>query len=93
MGDSKRIPYSRMEEIKKFNQKMEETSDEWEKEMYRRAKKVRVPYERLDMIFENSTEKIYALSKKRRRRKYVKILFLSGCFVLVILGIVMIISK
>ncbi|MDO4337228.1 MAG: hypothetical protein Q4C91_03965 [Eubacteriales bacterium] len=74
MGYGRMIPNGRMEEIRRYNQRIEETSDELEKEIYRKAKSFRVPYEKLDMISRDSAEKIYILNKKRKKKRFIKIM-------------------
>lgn len=65
MNNSKKIPYSRIEEIRRLNQCIKETPDEWEKEIYKKIKKIHIPYERLDSILQESREKIILARRKR----------------------------
>lgn len=87
MSDYNRIPYSRIEEIRRLNRRIEETSDKWEKVMYRKAKKVRIPYERLDGIMKDSTEMIYAINKKKKIKRCMKrILGFMTAFAMILIG-------
>ena len=68
---SSTIPYCAVEERRRLNQCMEKTSNDYEKEIYRKIRDMPVPYEKLNEILENSRDIIISLeplSIKRRGR-------------------------
>lgn len=73
MSLNKWILYSRMEEIRRFNQKMEETPEEWEKDIYRKAKEIPVSYEKLDRVLKESREKILLEQRKRQKMHRIRL--------------------
>ena len=53
---SSTIPYCAVEERRRLNQCMEKTSNDYEKEIYRKIRDMPVPYEKLNEILENSRD-------------------------------------
>ena len=58
---SSTIPYCAVEERRRLNQCMEKTSNDYEKEIYRKIRDMPVPYEKLNKILENSRDIIISL--------------------------------
>ena len=51
----------KVEERRRLNQCMEKTSNDYEKEIYRKIRDMPVPYEKLNEILENSRDIIISL--------------------------------
>lgn len=65
------IPYSIVEERRRLNKCIENAPNECEKEIYRKIRDMKIPYDKLDTILETSKELI---KKKEKHKK--KMLFL-----------------
>ncbi len=69
------IPYSIVEERRRLNKCIESASNECEKEIYKKIRDIKIPYDKLDAILETSKELI---KKKEKQRKVKKgLLFLK----------------
>ena len=58
---SSTIPYCAVEERRRLNRCMENASDDYEKEIYRKIRDMPVPYEKLDEILKNSRDIIISM--------------------------------
>ena len=69
------IPYSIVEERRRLNKCIENAPNEWEREIYKKIRDMKIPYDKLDTILETSKELIKKKEKQRnpflchRRRK------------------------
>lgn len=63
------IPYSIVEERRRLNKCIENAQNECEKEIYRKIRDMKIPYDKLDTILETSKE----LIKKKEKQK-------KGCY-------------
>ena len=69
------IPYSIVEERRRLNKCIESASNECEKEIYKKIRDIKIPYDKLEAILETSKELI---KKKEKQRKVKKgLLFLK----------------
>lgn len=59
------IPYSIVEERRRLNKCIENAPNECEKEIYRKIRDMKIPYDKLDTILETSKE----LIKKKEKQK------------------------
>ena len=80
---SSTIPYCAVEERRRLNRCMENASDDYEKEIYRKIRDMPVPYEKLDEILKNSRDII--ISRQHRKNKTRKVLVSGGAFVFMIM--------
>ena len=62
------IPYSIVEERRRLNKCIENAPNECEKEIYRKIRYMKIPYDKLDAILETSKEMI----KKKEKQKTMK---------------------
>ena len=46
------IPYSIVEERRRLNKCIENAQNEWEKEIYKKIRDMKIPYDKLDAILE-----------------------------------------
>lgn len=72
------IPYSQIEEIRRYNQNIENTCDEMERMLYQAGKmySMEIPHEKMKDILEQSKKEIYVLAQKKKQErlyKFVKI--------------------
>lgn len=61
------IPYSIVEERRRLNKCIENAPNEWEREIYKKIRDMKIPYDKLDTILETSKE----LIKKKEKQKDV----------------------
>ena len=59
------IPYSIVEERRRLNKCIENAPNECEREIYRKIRDMKIPYDKLDTILETSKELIKEKEKKR----------------------------
>ena len=57
------IPYSIVEERRRLNKCIENAPNEWEREIYKKIRDMKIPYDKLDTILETSKELIEAYAK------------------------------
>ena len=62
------IPYSIVEERRRLNKCIENAQNEWEKEIYKKIRDMKIPYDKLDAILETSKELIKKKEKQRKKR-------------------------
>lgn len=62
------IPYSIVEERRRLNKCIENAPNECEKEIYRKIRDMKIPYDKLDKILETSKELIKKKEKQRKKR-------------------------
>lgn len=60
------IPYSIVEERRRLNKCIENAPNECEKEIYRKIRDMKIPYDKLDTILETSKELIKKKEKQKR---------------------------
>lgn len=84
---SSTIPYCAVEERRRLNRCMENASDDYEKEIYRKIRDMPVPYEKLDEILKNSRDII--ISRQHRKNRIRNLLVCGGAFGLMIVVFVM----
>lgn len=63
------IPYSIVEERRRLNKCIENAPNECEKEIYRKIRDMKIPYDKLDTILETSKELIKKKEKQRETKK------------------------
>ena len=63
------IPYSIVEERRRLNKCIESAPNEWEKEIYKKIRDMKIPYDKLDAILETSKELIKKEEKQRKVKK------------------------
>ena len=63
------IPYSIVEERRRLNKCIESASNECEKEIYKKIRDIKIPYDKLDAILETSKELIKKEEKQRKVKK------------------------
>lgn len=80
---SSTIPYCAVEERRRLNRCMENASDDYEKEIYRKIRDMPIPYEKLDEILKNSRDII--ISRQHRKNKTRNFLVSGGAFVFMIM--------
>ena len=68
------IPYSIVEERRRLNKCIENAPNECEREIYRKIRDMKIPYDKLDTILETSKELIKEKEKQRKIKK--RMLFL-----------------
>lgn len=68
------IPYSIVEERRRLNKCIENAPNECEKEIYRKIRAMKIPYDKLDTILETSKELIKKDEKYRKIKR--RMLFL-----------------
>lgn len=68
------IPYSIVEERRRLNKCIENAPNEWEREIYKKIRDMKIPYDKLDTILETSKELIKEKEKQRKIKK--RMLFL-----------------
>ncbi|MDO4274808.1 MAG: hypothetical protein Q4D16_14160 [Eubacteriales bacterium] len=80
------IPYYVVEERKRLNRCIENAPDECEKEIYRKVRDMKIPYDKLEEILEASKD---IIKRKEKRRKSRSLLFCAAkiivCIVIVCL--------
>ena len=59
------IPYSIVEERRRLNKCIENAPNECEREIYRKIRDMKIPYDKLDTILETSKELIKKKNKKK----------------------------
>lgn len=69
MDSHKIIPYWRVEDIRRMNQRMEEVSEEWEVELIKKAKKISVPYDELSELVRKTVKK--AVTQKKNNNGFM----------------------
>ena len=62
------IPYSIVEERRRLNKCIENAPNEWEREIYKKIRDMKIPYDKLDTILETSKELIKKKEKQRKKR-------------------------
>lgn len=62
------IPYSILEERRRLNKYIENATNECEKEIYRKIRDMKIPYDKLEAILETSEE----LIEKKEKQKKIK---------------------
>ena len=62
------IPYSIVEERRRLNKCIENAPNECEREIYRKIRDMKIPYDKLDTILETSKELIKKKEKQRKKR-------------------------
>ena len=70
------IPYSIVEERRRLNKCIENAPNECEREIYRKIRDMKIPYDKLDTILETSKELIKEKEKQRKIKK--RMLFLTA---------------
>ena len=65
------IPYSIVEERRRLNKCIENAPNECEREIYRKIRDMKIPYDKLDTILETSKELIKEKEKQRKIKKGV----------------------
>ena len=68
------IPYSIVEERRRLNKCIENAPNECEREIYKKIRDMKIPYDKLDTILETSKELIKEKEKQRKIKK--RMLFL-----------------
>lgn len=63
------IPYSIVEERRRLNKCIENAPNECEREIYRKIRDMKIPYDKLDTILETSKELIKEKEKQRKIKK------------------------
>lgn len=63
------IPYSIVEERRRLNKCIENAPNEWEREIYKKIRDMKIPYDKLDTILETSKELIKKKEKQRKKKK------------------------
>lgn len=61
------IPYSIVEERRRLNKCIENAPNEWEREIYKKIRDMKIPYDKLDTILETSKELIKKKEKQRKK--------------------------
>lgn len=65
------IPYSIVEERRRLNKCIENAPNECEKEIYRKIRDMKIPYDKLDTILETSKELIKKKEKQKKRMLFL----------------------
>ena len=65
------IPYSIVEERRRLNKCIENAQNEWEKEIYKKIRDMKIPYDKLDAILETSKELIKKKEEQRKVKKWM----------------------
>ena len=63
------IPYSILEERRRLNKYIENATNECEKEIYRKIRDMKIPYDKLEAILETSEELIEKKEKQKKIKK------------------------
>lgn len=63
------IPYSIVEERRRLNKCIENAPNECEREIYKKIRDMKIPYDKLDTILETSKELIKKKDKQRETKK------------------------
>lgn len=65
------IPYSIVEERRRLNKCIENAPNECEKEIYRKIRDMKIPYDKLDTILGTSKELIKKKEKQKKRMLFL----------------------
>lgn len=63
------IPYSILEERRRLNKYIENATNECEKEIYRKIRDMKIPYDKLEAILETSEELIEKKKNKKNKKR------------------------
>lgn len=67
---SSTIPYCAVEDRRRLKKCMEETSSDYEKEIYRKIRDMSVPYEKLDKILRDCRNVIISQQRTKRKKEF-----------------------
>ena len=90
---SSTIPYCAVEERRRLNRCMENASDDYEKEIYRKIRDMPVPYEKLDEILKNSRDIIISRQHRKNKTRNFLVCGVVFGFVLVVFAMYIIRGK
>jgi len=65
------IPYSIVEERRRLNKCIENAPNECEREIYKKIRDMKIPYDKLDTILETSKELIKKKEKQRKKKDVI----------------------
>lgn len=84
---SSTIPYCAVEDRRRLNKCMEEASNDYEKEIYRKIRDMPVPYEKIDKILRDCRNMIISQQRTKKKKRILLIFRMTLFFTVPVITI------